>query len=308
MAGWPEAVLGDRHLGALPDDVAAEADPVPTRQLEPEVAHFGQRALEPAVEPRRLEDDEPGADPVGVGREPAHELVLAAGEATGQVDHEQVDGPTREERARQAEALARVGRADDDEPAQVDAAAHRLERVEGPRQVEPGDDGAVRLGLGQAAQGERRLPRRGAAADRGARLARQAARAQDRVKLREAGRDDLVAERLEGMRAGSGVLVGEWLEDGREGALVGDREARAGSLVRDGSAVPCRDDTLDTGAVAEADGGASPARLEPGEGIAEGSVGGPVGGPVRGRHARSIVEHLFYSSSPEPPHTWRRRG
>jgi hypothetical protein len=232
------------------------------------VAHFGQRALEPAIEPGRLEDDESGPDPLGVGREPAHELVLAVGEATGQIDHEQVDGPTREERARQAEAFARIGRADDDQPAQVDAAAHRLEWVEGPRQVEPGDDGAVRLGLGEAAQGERRLARRDAAADRGARLARQAARAQDRVELREAGRDDIVAERLERMRPGSGLLVGEWLEDGREGALVGDRNARTGSLVRDLSAVSYLDAALYTSAVAEPDGGASPARLEPGEGIA----------------------------------------
>ena len=52
------AVVRDERLGALADDVAAQADPRPAGQLEPDAGRLVDRGREAAGESGRIEDQE----------------------------------------------------------------------------------------------------------------------------------------------------------------------------------------------------------------------------------------------------------
>ena len=211
--GRPVAVVGDERLGALADDVAAEADPRPAGQLEPDAGRLGDRGREAAGEPGRIEDEEQGLRASGergksmesVG-DPAR-LVRPSQSTAGQVEDEHVDRPTRQERARDAQALVEAGRGDDDEPFEPDPAGHGLDGIEAARQVEPGHDGSGRLRLGRGPQGEGRAPARAVAADRHAGRTGQAAGPEDGIERGEAGVDDpVVGERRGRWERGLGGL------------------------------------------------------------------------------------------------------
>jgi hypothetical protein len=60
-------VPGDDHLRPLADDVAAEPDPRPPGELEPETGGCGDRARDRVRQPRWLEDDEQDVRPSGEG-------------------------------------------------------------------------------------------------------------------------------------------------------------------------------------------------------------------------------------------------
>jgi hypothetical protein len=179
-------------LGLLTDDVTTEAEPRSTRQLEADSRRLADGRHHRRDEPRRLEDDEADPRPSGEGREPAEAVGDASGvlEAWREIDDEEVDGPAGEQRARHREALLGIGRGQDDEPFQPDAAGDGLDRVEGRGEIEPGDDRAGRLSFRDEPQGERRPPAREVASKRQAEPARQAARSEDRVEVGEAGRED----------------------------------------------------------------------------------------------------------------------
>ena len=204
-------ILGHGHHGPLPNDVPAEAEPGAPFQLEAKAARLRERALEGTGKARWLEREEPGPYPPGMGAQAPQDGLVADGQPRRQVDDEQIHGPAREERPGQAEALVRIRRADDDEPAQIDATTGRLERIERPGEVQPGDDRAMDLGLRHAAERERRLARRGIAMESGAGAPGQAARGKDPVERREAGRDGLqLRPSLHGRRgAGRQRLQGE---------------------------------------------------------------------------------------------------
>lgn len=248
-----EAVLGDGHLRELADDVPPRPDPVAPIELQPQADRFSERSVQLGLEVERFEDDQPGTDAPGVGGQPSQLGILPARESGRQVDHQQVDRSTSQQGAGQREALGRLGRAKDHQPAQVDPATDGLERVEGAGQVEVGRDGAAGLGLGQAAQGECGLATRGIAADGRTRLSRQPARAQHGVEERETGRDDLIAGRPQRVRAGRGLE--QRLQDGCQRALGGH-----GAGSRRGSP------DVGTLATAEAHRGTSPASLQPRQG------------------------------------------
>jgi hypothetical protein len=189
-----------------------------------------------------------------MGGEPAQERRMSGRQASRQVDDEQVDRPTRQQGAREPEALDDVRRTDDDEPAKIHAAGDRLERIEATDEIQPGDDRAGRLRLGDGPQRERRLARRCVALDRHARGARQPAGGEGRVERREAGRGDVGGERRERVWRRLALRLALGLED---------RSQRA--LERHPAAVVTR-------AVAEPDRGAAPARLESSEGGGEVAV------------------------------------
>ena len=198
-----EPVPGDGHLCLLADDVAPEADPASTGKLQPEAGRLGDGRGEACDQAGRLEGDEQrlrAAGERGEAAEPVRDLrgARAGVRARRQVDHEQVDRATGEERPRDRQALVERVRRQDDEPVQADAAGDGLHRVEGAGEVQPGDDRAVRLGLRDESQGEGRLAGAGVAAEGDAGAARQAAGTEDRVEGREAGPDDPV----DGLRGG----------------------------------------------------------------------------------------------------------
>ena len=192
------AVVRDERLGALADDVAAQADPRPASQLEPDAGRLVDRGREAAGESGRIEDQEQGLRAPGERGESMESIgdlgrpVRLRQSTAGQVEDEHVDRPTRQQAAGDREPLVQAGRGDDDEPFEPDAAGDGLDRVEAARQVEPGHDRALRLGLRGDPQGERRPAAGAVAADRDAGRLREAARAEDRVERGEAGVDDPV--------------------------------------------------------------------------------------------------------------------
>jgi hypothetical protein len=215
------AVVRDERLRALPDDVAAEPDPRPASQLEPDAGRLVDRRRETAGRQTalagRIEDQQQGLRAPGERRESMESvgdpgrLVGPRQPAAGQVEDEQVDRPTGEERARDAQALVEAGRRDDHEPLETDPARHCLDRVETARQVEPGHDRALGLGLCCDAQAEGRPTAGAGAADRDAGRPREAARPEDRIERGEASADDAVIR--------SGVVL--WLDIGRRKCLGG---------------------------------------------------------------------------------------
>jgi hypothetical protein len=199
-------VVRDECLGALADDVAAEADPRPASQLEPDAGRLRHRLRKTAGEPGRIEDQQQGLRATrerGESMEPPGDLRRLVGlrqSAAGQVEDEQVDRSSRQQTAGDRQALVEAGRRDHHEPVEVDAARDRLDRIEAARQVEPGDDRAGCLGLRDDPEAQRRPAAGPLAADRDAGRLGQTARPDDRVERSEAGTDDPVV--------GSRVVLG----------------------------------------------------------------------------------------------------
>jgi hypothetical protein len=191
----PVPVAGNERLGALADDIAPEPDPRPANELEPEPGRLGHGGRKAGTEVRRLEDDEEGVRPTGEGRQPM-EPVRDAGRAIGtrqagrQIDEEEVDRASGQERGSDREAFVERRRGDDDEPLEPDPAGDRLDRVEAPGEIEPGDDPAGGLGLRRDPESQRRPTARAAAPDGHARAPRKSTGPEDRVELGEPGRDD----------------------------------------------------------------------------------------------------------------------
>ena len=192
------AVVRDQRLRALADDVAAQADPRPAGQLEPDGGRLGDRGRQAAGESGRIEDQQQGLHAPGECGESMESIgdpgrLVGPGQSTaGQVEDQHVDRPPGQEASGDRQALVEAGRRDDDQPLETDPAGDRLDWVEAARQVEPGDDRALRLGLGGDAQAEGRATARALAADRDAGRLRQAARPEDRIERGEAGADDAV--------------------------------------------------------------------------------------------------------------------
>jgi hypothetical protein len=197
-ARWAVAVVGHERLGPMPDDVPPEPDPRPTGQLEPDAGRLGDGGREATGEPRGVEDEEERPGTPGERSQPMQPVadpcrLVRPGQATaGQVEDEEVDRSTGQQAARDAESLVEAGRRDDDEPVEVDAPGNGFDRVEAARQVEPGDDRALGLCLGDDPEAQCRASARALSADRDAGRPGQAARSEDRVQCREAGPDDAV--------------------------------------------------------------------------------------------------------------------
>ncbi len=158
--GRPEAVLGDVYLHAAADDVTACAQPGALLELEPQRHCLREDSVGGRRQPGRLEHDQPDTGPARMRGEAAQRIVVPAAQPRRQVDHEQVDSPPGNQRSRQRPALGEVGRPENEQPAQIDTARRRLERVETAPQVEEGDDATARLGLGEAMQCQCRLATR----------------------------------------------------------------------------------------------------------------------------------------------------
>ncbi len=207
----PEPVAGDGHLGLLADHVAPEPDPGASRQLQAEAGRFGDGRGETPGQAGRFERHEQRLCPAGQGDEAAKPVGdLRMGRAGirmwRQIEDEEIDRPSREERARDRQPFVERRRGEDDEPVQANAAGDGFDRIERQGHVEPGDDRALRLGLCREPERERGLSGARLTAERDAGAARQATRTQNRVKIAEAGPDDPLA----GLRRrgdGAGRLV-----------------------------------------------------------------------------------------------------
>ena len=205
-ARWAGPAAGDHHLRSLADHVPTEPDPRSTGQLQPDACRLADGAGETpgAGGVRRLEHDEADPSPPGQRRqaaEPIGESRLRGTTRTlpdtrRQVDDQQVDRSTGQQRAGDRKALVGIGRRQHDEPLRLDAASHDLDRVEGGREVQPGDDrtGGLR-GRGEP-QRERGPAARGVATQCHAHAPRHAAGPEDGVELGEPRREHPIPIRL----------------------------------------------------------------------------------------------------------------
>lgn len=176
------------------------------RELEPEPRDLRERAAEAVRETRALDDEEERARPTRERADPPESIGrltdagahLPRANAGAEIEDDEVDGPSLEERAGHPERLVeRVGN-EDDESVEPDAACDGLDGIERSPEVHPGRQRAGSLGLGDESERESRRAARGDAADRDRAAERHTAGTQDRVERGEAGRDD-VATRLRGL-------------------------------------------------------------------------------------------------------------
>jgi hypothetical protein len=191
-AGRAGPAAGDDDIGGLPDHVPAEADPRSAGELEADPRPRPDRGGHRAREPGRLEDEQGDPGPPGEGGEPAEPIGEPgrAIRADRQVQDEEVHGAAGQERPRDRKALLAVGRGEHHEPVRLDTTSHRLDRIEGPGEIQPGHDRAARLGLGGEPEGERRPPAREISPERQAHAPRQPAGPEDGVQGRKPGRVD----------------------------------------------------------------------------------------------------------------------
>lgn len=260
----PIAAAGHKRLGPLADDVPPEPDPRPPRQLQPQAGRFGDRGREPGGQPGWLEGDEEGFRPPSEPGQPSQPLgdlgrSRASVRARREVDHEDVDRATGEEHPGNRQALIEGVGGQDDEPVEPDAASGGLDRIERLGEVQPGDDRAVRLGLGHEPEGKGRGTGARATAQRDAGAPGEPAGPNDRVEGREAGPDDPLDA---GPRLARGWVSGSVVDVGRLG-----RKRRGGQRPHDPRS--CR----------------APSRLE----------GRQSSRHVRGEagHRTASIEHLF---------------
>jgi hypothetical protein len=91
---WAIAVVRHECLGTLADDVAAQSDPRPSRQLEADAGGLVERGRQPPTEPGRIQDQQQGLRATGQGGHPVEPIgdlrrcVCLRPATTGQVQHE----------------------------------------------------------------------------------------------------------------------------------------------------------------------------------------------------------------------------
>jgi hypothetical protein len=209
-AGRTVPAPGHGHRAALPDHVPAEADPAGLPQLEPEPARLVQRVPETGPDRGRLHHQQQRAGPACQRRQPARTISHAhAGErripTLRQIHHQHVHGSGGEQRGRQGQGFLEVCRGEHHEPLQENATGHRLDRVEGPGEIQPGDDRTRRLRLGDRAQRHGGLARRGIAPESDCARAREPTGSEQGVqRSKPGGHDPAIRDR--GAIVGTGGL------------------------------------------------------------------------------------------------------
>ncbi len=254
----PVAVLRDADLRPLADDLPSEPDPAGPPQLETK-----PRAVEGGPDGRgsiaRLQDEEERPGPSSERNEPG-QLVDEARRAsatrgrshgsggrgvgrgrsrggglrpaTREVQDEDIDRARLEEAARHRERLPGRTWDEDREPLEAHPAGSRLDRVEAPGEVDPGDQRATGLGLRDGPQGQRRRAARSGTPERDGAGPREAAGRQQRIQLGEAGGDHPVHVPCRGLLRVACRLSGEGLAHGRRLDAAGQRD-------EDGARRPC---------------------------------------------------------------------
>jgi hypothetical protein len=196
------AVPGDDHPGPLTDHVATEPDPGATGELQADGRGLADGARQARVtDPGRtgrvagrwLKDDDGDARPPGERREagePVAERCASPGSPDGKVQDDQVDRPAREELAGDLEPFPQRSRRHQQEPVELDAARHGLDRIEARGEVHPGDDRTRRLGRRGKPEGEGGPAAREIATEGGNHAAGESARAEQGIEVAEPGGED----------------------------------------------------------------------------------------------------------------------
>ncbi len=198
----PEPVLHDGHLRPLADHVSPGSDPRPAFELQAHARRLGERSLQGGCKVHRLDHHQTGAGLPSACRQPPEQRIPVQRHPLGQIGHQQLDRAPAQQGPGQPEALGRLGRPEHQQPGQVHAAGHRLERVEGTGEVQPGDDRAARLCLRDEPESQRGLAARRIPAERHLGSAHEPAGTQDGIECGEARGHDAVVGGGERVRGG----------------------------------------------------------------------------------------------------------
>jgi hypothetical protein len=229
----PVAVSGDADLRPLADHLPAEANPASPAKLQPEPGTLVHGRPQRGRCLRRHQDEQQGPGAPGERGQPGHLVRRPADPARPEIQHEHVHGSRLEEGARHREGLGEIIRDERCEPFEVDPAGDRLDRVEAPRQVDPGGERTRDLGPGQDPHGQRGRPARGRARDGDRPCPRQAAPGEQRIERREPGGDDVAGHGR--ARHLPWLLPGEWPRGERpEDLRPPPRRGRAPSFAKAG--------------------------------------------------------------------------
>jgi hypothetical protein len=287
-----ESVPGDHHLRPLAHDVATQADPRSTGELEPKARRLGERTGDRPGQLGRLEENEQRIRSAGKSGQPMQPLCRPGGTParTGgpstdgrQIRDEEIHRSTLEQDTGHRQPFVERLRCQDHEPFEPDATGDGLHRIETPGEIQPGHDGTGRLCLRHEPESERGLAARVISADRQAGLAGNATGAENRVKCGEAGGHDRAHPGNIGRRSFNRSRSFDYLGDCRQRPDDGTVPARCFDPPRDPARGPTRRIHPE------------PARSCRTPAIPEGRQSGrDIGG--NGSH-RPMIEHPFYSSS-----------
>jgi hypothetical protein len=190
------AAPGDQRFRALADDVAPEADPRASGQLQAKAGRFGDGTGQAAGETGWLQHDEQCFCSSGQGGEPTEPIgddggAIRGGEtAAGQVQDQQVHRSTGKQRPADGQSFVERFGSDDHQPFQADPTGDRFDRIEAPGEIQPGDNGARGLGLRGEPQDEGGPAAGAVTADGNARRTGQPAASQDGIEGGKPGPDD----------------------------------------------------------------------------------------------------------------------
>jgi hypothetical protein len=189
----PEPVPRHEDLRPLADHVTPQPDPRPPAQLQSQRGDLGEGTGQGGGKARRLQDDQLNACSPGQRSQPAESLCQSGRDSSSiqgpglQVQQQQVHGSILEEHRRHRQRFLERARRQDDQPVQLDAPSHGLDRIQASGQVQVCRDPSGSLGLGHGLEREGRLAAGPVAVECGGRVARQTTQSEDRVQGAEAG-------------------------------------------------------------------------------------------------------------------------
>jgi len=192
--GWREPIPGHADLDPLPHHVSPQSNPRSAAQLQPQRSDLAEGTGQSGGKARRLQDEHLDAGSTSQGSQSAESLrhgrCRYPGSLQGprrQVQQQHVHRSVLEEHRRHRQRLLQRIRRQDDEPVQLDAPSHGLDRIQASGQIQIGRDPSRGLDLGHRLQRERRHPAGPLAAQGSGRGAWQPAQSEDRIQSPKAG-------------------------------------------------------------------------------------------------------------------------
>ena len=191
----PKPVPRHSDLGPLPHHVPTQPNPGSAAQLQPQRRDLGESPRQGGGKARRLQNEQLDTGSTSQRSQSAETLSQIRRRNPGhqrpgrQIQQQQVHRSILEKHCRHRQRLLeRVGR-QNDEPLELNAPGHGLDRIQASGQIQIRRDPAGGLGPGHGLQRERRLAAGPIAVQGSGRGARQTAQPQDRIQGAKAGRN-----------------------------------------------------------------------------------------------------------------------
>jgi hypothetical protein len=148
----------------LPDHISPQSNPRSTAHLQPQRGDLAESTRQGGRKARRLQNEQLHAGSTSHRSQPAESIrqfrCRNPGSLRGpglEVQQQQVDGSILEEHRRHGQRLFQRIRCQNDQPVELDAPSHSLDRIQAPGQVQVRHDPAGGLDLSHRLQRERRL-------------------------------------------------------------------------------------------------------------------------------------------------------